>query len=982
MTVNLRALIGKLNSTTRGAVEAAAGLCLSRTHYDVEIEHFLVKLLDSTDSDFAFVLRHYGVDRSRLAADLARGLDKLKTGNARTPAISPSLVHMLTEAWTIGSVDYGAAQVRSGYVLLALIGNEELARFAREVSREFTKIPPDSLRKDLPSLVTQSAEEAEAARAVPAGATAADGQRTVGGKTPNLDQYTVNLSARAKSGKLDPVLGRDFEVRQMVDILLRRRQNNPILVGEAGVGKTAVVEGFALRIATGDVPPPLRNVTVRTLDLALLQAGAGVKGEFENRLKSLIAEVKNSPTPIILFIDEAHTMIGAGGQAGQNDAANLLKPALARGELRTIAATTWSEYKKYFEKDPALSRRFQLVKVDEPSEETCLLMMRAVASFLEGHHNVRILDDGLEAAVRLSHRYLADRQLPDKAVSVLDTACARLALGQNATPGAVEDVMRQLEDIAVQTRILEREAVVGADHSERLTELASQQAETRQRLDKVNERWTAEKELVGKVRAVREQLEKLAIGDKATVDQKIAAPANGAAGNGASGNGASSTAAPAEQTGSAGAPAAEPAPDPATLRAELVVLNGELDALQGDHPLVRVCVDATIIGEVISGWTGIPVGKMLRDELGTVLKLERHLEARVIGQSHALEYISRRIRTSRAGIEDPKKPKGVFMLVGPSGVGKTETALALSDLLFGGEHNLITINMSEFQEPHTVSTLKGSPPGYVGYGEGGVLTEAVRRRPYSVVLLDEVEKAHPDVLELFFQVFDKGQMEDGEGRQIDFKNTIIILTTNAGTETIMKLTADPETAPSNEALVKALKPELDKTFKPAFLGRLVIIPFFPIRDDVMKKIVRLKLGRIQKRIETTHRVRFSYDDALVDAVAARCTEVESGARNVDNILTNTLLPEVSVRILEQLATGEQIGSIRMGVTADGVFTYEVEGGRGIPASETTDTVQIEGDGQLDDVIGAPADEPAAAPSAFGRSIPPLTTSTDEQPLQA
>jgi type VI secretion system protein VasG len=981
MTVNLRALIGKLNSTTRGAVEAAAGLCLSRTHYDVEIEHFLVKLLDSTDSDFAFILRHYGVDRSRLVADLARGLDKLKTGNARTPAISPSLVHMLTEAWTIGSVDYGASQVRSGYVLLALIGNEELARFAREVSREFTKIPPDSLRKDLPSLVTQSAEEAEAARAAPAGATGGDGQRAVGGKTPNLDQYTVNLSARAKSGKLDPVLGRDFEVRQMVDILLRRRQNNPILVGEAGVGKTAVVEGFALRIATGDVPPPLRNVTVRTLDLALLQAGAGVKGEFENRLKSLIAEVKNSPTPIILFIDEAHTMIGAGGQAGQNDAANLLKPALARGELRTIAATTWSEYKKYFEKDPALSRRFQLVKVDEPSEETCLLMMRAVASFLEGHHNVRILDDGLEAAVRLSHRYLADRQLPDKAVSVLDTACARLALGQNATPGAVEDVTRQLEDIAVQTRILEREAAVGADHSERLAELARQREETRERLDKVNERWNAEKALVGKVRAVREQLEKLAAGDKATGDQKIAAPANGAAGNGASGNGASADQASTDGA-SATQTAAEPAPDPIALRAELAVLNGELEALQGDHPLVRVCVDGTIIGEVISGWTGIPVGKMLRDELGTVLKLEKHLEARVIGQSDALEYISRRIRTSRAGIEDPKKPKGVFMLVGPSGVGKTESALALSDLLFGGEQNLITINMSEFQEPHTVSTLKGSPPGYVGYGEGGVLTEAVRRRPYSVVLLDEVEKAHPDVLELFFQVFDKGQMEDGEGRQIDFKNTIIILTTNAGTETIMKLTADPETTPSHEALVKALKPELDKTFKPAFLGRLVIIPFFPIRDDVMKKIVRLKLGRIQKRIEATHRVRFGYDDALVDAVAARCTEVESGARNVDNILTNTLLPEVSVRILEQLATGEQIGSIRMGVTADGVFTYAVEGARGVPAVATADSIQTDGHGQLDDVIEAAADEPSAAPSAFSGPIPPLTTSTGEQPLQA
>jgi type VI secretion system protein VasG len=932
------------------------------------------------DSDFAFVLRHYGVDRSRLAADLARGLDKLKTGNARTPAISPSLIQMLTEAWTIGSVDYGAAQVRSGYAVLALIATDELARFAREVSREFTKIPPDSLRKDLPSLVTQSAEEAEAARAP---AAAGDGQRAVGGKMPNLDQFTVNLSERAKAGKIDPVLGRDFEIRQMVDILLRRRQNNPILVGEAGVGKTAVVEGFALRIANGDVPPPLRNVTVRTLDLALLQAGAGVKGEFENRLKSLINEVKQSPTPIILFIDEAHTMIGAGGQAGQNDAANLLKPALARGELRTIAATTWSEYKKYFEKDPALSRRFQLVKVDEPTEDTCLLMMRAAASFLEGHHNVRILDDGLEAAVRLSHRYLADRQLPDKAVSVLDTACARLALGQNATPGLVEDAMRRLEDIAVQIRILEREAAVGADHTERLAELARQRTETREELDRLNARWNAEKDLVAKVRAVREQLEKIAAGEQVVaVSRNGAATASSASGNGATGHSPAGNGAPAESAGTEEIPTATAAPDPATLRAELAALNSELEAVQGEHPLIRVCVDATIIGEVISGWTGIPVGKMLRDELGTVLALERHLGARVIGQSHALEYISRRIRTSRAGIEDPKKPKGVFMLVGPSGVGKTETALALSDVLFGGEHNLITINMSEFQEAHTVSTLKGSPPGYVGYGEGGVLTEAVRRRPYSVVLLDEVEKAHPDVLELFFQVFDKGQMEDGEGRQIDFKNTIIILTTNAGTDTIMKLTADPETTPSHEALVKALKPELDKTFKPAFLGRLVIIPFFPIRDDVMKKIVRLKLGRIQKRIEATHRVRFSYDDALVDAVAARCTEVESGARNVDNILTNTLLPEVSLRILEQLATGEQIGAIRMGVTADGVFTYEVDGARPGASTSAVGAAEIGDGAQLADTVGDEATEGASEASAVSGPIPPLTPPSSERPLQA
>jgi len=886
MAVNLRALIGKLNHTTRSAVEAAAGLCLSRTHYDVEIEHFLMKALDNTDGDIAAILKQYGIDRSRLSSELSKSLDHLKTGNARTPAVSPHVALMLSEAWTIGSLDYGAHQVRSGHALIALLSNEELSRMAKEISRELTKIPVETLKKDFVAITSDSSEEIEAARTqgTSAGASAGgDGQKIAGpggGKQPNLDAYTVNLTERAKSGKIDNVLGRDFEIRQIVDILLRRRQNNPILVGEAGVGKTAVVEGFALRIAKGDVPEPLRNVTLRTLDLALLQAGAGVKGEFENRLKGLIEEAKNSPTPIILFIDEAHTMIGAGGAAGQNDAANLLKPALARGELRTIAATTWSEYKKYFEKDPALARRFQLVKIEEPSEETCMQMMRGLLAPLEKHHNVRIVDSGLDAAVRLSHRYLPDRQLPDKAVSVLDTACARLALGQNATPPAVENATRRLDDLAVQRRVLEREAAVGMDHSERLAGIDTQRAATEADLAKLTERWQKEKGLVDKIRDHRQKLEDHHLGTTKTDN------ADG-------------------------------------LRTALGSLDDELEALQGETPLMRVCVDASVIGEVISGWTGVPVGKMLRDEMGMVLALENQLGARVIGQGTALEAISRRIRTSRAGIEDPQKPKGVFMLVGPSGVGKTETALALSDLLYGGEQNLITINMSEFQEAHTVSTLKGSPPGYVGYGEGGVLTEAVRRRPYSVVLLDEVEKAHPDVLELFFQVFDKGRMEDGEGREIDFKNTVIILTTNAGTDTIMTLTADPETAPSSEGLAKALKPELDKTFKPAFLGRMVVIPFFPVRDENLKQIVRLKLGKVRRRIQETHHVHLAYDEALVDAVTARCTEVESGARNVDNILTHTLLPEISMRLLQQMATGDGIGTITVGVSDDGALTYHV-----------------------------------------------------------
>jgi type VI secretion system protein VasG len=871
MSVNLKSLIGKLNGPTRSTLEAAAGLCLSRTHYNIEIEHYLMKLMEASDTDAARIFRHFEVNQSRLAAELTRSLDKLKSGNARTPAISPTVLRMLTQAWTTGSIDYGAWQVRTGFTLLALVADEELARIVREVSKELQKIEPEALKKDFIALVHGSQED-EATEEAPEAAGEGAPPRPPGGKTTNLDQFTVNLTANAKSGKLDPVLGRDTEIRQVIDILMRRRQNNPILTGEAGVGKTAVVEGFALRIAQGDVPPALKNVTLRTLDLALLQAGAGIKGEFENRLKGLIEEVKSSPTPIILFIDEAHTMIGAGGQAGQGDAANLLKPALARGELRTIAATTWSEYKKYFEKDPALARRFQVVKVEEPEEGQCMTMLRGIAASLEKHHKVRILDEGVSAAVRLSHRFLAGRQLPDKAVSVLDTACARLALGQSATPPAIEDATRQIDDFDVQERVLSRESAAGADHAERLAEIREKRAQVAASLAELKERFAKESALVSRIREIRGQLE--------------------------------------EGTGEQ-----EP------LRAELEKLNAELAALQGETPMMRVSVDGQIVGEVISAWTGIPTGKMVKDEVQTVLKLEAHLGGRVIGQDHALEGIAQRIRTSRAGLEDPKKPIGVFLLVGPSGVGKTETALALADLMYGGERNLITINMSEFQEAHTVSTLKGSPPGYVGYGEGGVLTEAVRRHPYSVVLLDEVEKAHPDVLELFFQVFDKGSMEDGEGREIDFKNTIILLTSNAATDTMMKLCADPETMPTPEGIVKAIKPELNKVFKPAFLGRLVVIPYYPVRDEALKKIITLKLAKIQKRIQENHKIQLVCDSALIDEIARRCTEVESGARNVDNILTNTLLPEISRQLLSRIAEGQKLESIRVDIGADGQFVY-------------------------------------------------------------
>ena len=887
MAVNLKSLIGKLNSQTRSALEGAAGLCLARTHYDVEIEHYLQKLLEAEDSDFARILKHFEINRSRLAADLTRSLDSLKTGNARTPALSPSLLKMFTEAWSMASIDFGISQIRSGITILALVENTELSRLVGEASKEFSRIQGATLRQEFASIVAGSKEESEALSAanegVPSGAPAKGG-----GKTANLDQFTVDLTANARAGKIDPVLGRDFEIRQMIDILLRRRQNNPILTGEAGVGKTAVVEGLALRIAQGDVPPPLKGVSIRSLDLALLQAGAGIKGEFENRLKGLIEEVKSSPSPIILFIDEAHTMIGAGGQAGQNDAANLLKPALARGELRTIAATTWSEYKKYFEKDAALARRFQVVKVEEPAEAVCMVMLRGIVENLEKHHKVRILDEAVSAAVKLSHRYLVGRQLPDKAVSVLDTACARLSLGQSATPAAIEEMTRLVEHLTVQRRVLEREAAAGADHTEILAETAQQKSEAEAKLGALIELWEKTRGLVEKIRGLRTQLEEKAAG----------------AGPGAQ-------------------------------RAEMETLTRELDTLQGETPIMRVCVDRQIVGEVISGWTGIPVGKMVKDELAMVLDLESHLCKRVIGQDHALKHIGQRIATSRASLDDPGKPVGVFMLVGPSGVGKTETALALADLLYGGERNLITINMSEFQEAHTVSTLKGSPPGYVGYGEGGVLTEAVRRRPYSVVLLDEVEKAHPDVLELFYQVFDKGVMEDGEGREIDFKNTIILLTTNACTDQLAKLCADPETMPEPAALVAAIKPELNKVFQPAFLGRMVIIPYYPVRDETLKKIVSLKLGKIRRRMMENHKLELQHAQELIDAVAARCTEVESGARNVDNILTNTMLPDMARHVLGAMAEGRKIAAIRVDVGPDGAFVYSAteaaaraEGGAG------------------------------------------------------
>jgi type VI secretion system protein VasG len=912
MNVNLKSLINRLNDTGRNALEAAAGLCLSRTNYDVDIEHFLLKLVEAQDTDLARILRHYEINTSRLTKDITRALDRLKTGNARTPALSPRLPALVQEAWMLASIDYNAPKVRSGHLLLALLTNEDLARLAREISSEFSAISVEKLKQNFSEITAGSAEDRAAASVEGQPFSEGPGP-AIGapGKTQALDQFTIDLTAKARAGKIDPVLGRDFEVRQIVDILTRRRQNNPILTGEAGVGKTAVVEGFALRIAEGDVPPPLKNVAVRTLDLGLLQAGAGIKGEFENRLKSVIEEVKASPQPIILFIDEAHTMIGAGGQAGQNDAANLLKPALARGELRTIAATTWAEYKKYFEKDAALARRFQVVKVEEPAEEQAIAMMRGLTETLENHHRVRILDEAVADAVRLSHRYISGRQLPDKSVSVLDTACARVAIGQSAIPPAVEDAQRTIDRLTVEIGVLEREASTGTDHNKRLAELKTAKASEEEKLAGLKARWEKERELIGKVRDIREKLETHAVGSRHNGGGTQTAAAAAAA---------SSASSPAAATD---APTAELAIDAAALREELARLNQELEALQGETPLMQACVTSQTIAEVISGWTGIPVGKMLTDEINTVLQLKDRLARRVIGQVHALEAISQRIRTARANLTDPRRPVGVFLLVGPSGVGKTETALTLADTLYGGERNLVTINMSEYQESHTVSSLKGSPPGYVGYGEGGVLTEAVRRKPYSVVLLDEVEKAHPDVMELFYQVFDKGMLEDGEGREIDFKNTVILLTSNTATDTIMKLCADPDTRPEPEALVESVRPELIKVFKPALLGRMVVVPYYPITDEVMREIIKLQLGRIGRRLAENHGAQFGYDEAVVTEIANRCKEVESGARNVDHILTRTLLPEMSGEFLSRMAAGQGVSRVWIGVGDGGQFSYDI-----------------------------------------------------------
>ncbi|RVT84123.1 type VI secretion system ATPase TssH [Rhodobacteraceae bacterium CCMM004] len=896
------ALFGKLNKMGYQAVEGATVFCKMRGNPYVEIVHWLAQIVQGQDNDVLRIIRHYDLDSARLAADMQKALDALPRGASTISDLSAHLENAMERAWVYGSLLYSSNQVRTGHLILGLLKTPGLRNHVLSISQEFGKIKADDLSENFHTITDGSPEDRLSPQdgsttgggAVPGEASGAMSPGAMG-KEEALKQFCTDLTQQARDGKIDPIVGRDEEIRQIVDVLMRRRQNNPILTGEAGVGKTAVVEGFALRIARGDVPPALQDARLLVLDVGLLQAGASMKGEFENRLRQVIDEVQASTTPIVMFIDETHTLVGAGGAAGTGDAANLLKPALARGTLRTIGATTWAEYKKHIEKDPALTRRFQVVAVEEPSIPKAIMMMRGIASMLENHHKVQVLDEGIEAAVELSARYIPARQLPDKSVSVLDTACARVAVSQHAVPAEVDDARKRIEALTTELEIIARDETAGYDVEARRTAISALKADEEQRLEGLNARWEAEKAVVEKILDLRKRLRE----GGAPVDAPDAA---------------SEEAAEVSHMDEA---------ERAGLLDQLRAANRELEEVQGESPLILPIVDAQAVASVVGDWTGIPVGRMVRDELQTVLSLDEHLGKRVIGQDHAMKMIAKRIQTSRAGLDNPNKPIGVFLLAGTSGVGKTETALALAEVLYGGEQNVITINMSEYQEAHTVSSLKGAPPGYVGYGEGGVLTEAVRRKPYSVVLLDEVEKAHPDVHEIFFQVFDKGVMEDGEGRSIDFKNTLILLTSNAGSDLIMDMCADPELMPEPEGIAKALRDPLLKVFPAALLGRLVTIPYYPLSPDMIGRITRLQLDRIKKRVEGAHGVPFSYTDAVVDEIVERCQELESGGRMIDNIVTNTMLPDISAEFLNRMMEAQTVEKVEIDVDS-GDFIYRFE----------------------------------------------------------
>lgn len=887
--VDYKALVKKLNTYSKKAFEGAAGLCVSSTHYDLELEHFLYKLVDDMNGDWYQILRKHRVEKNAVIEEIVSVLNTMKTGNGNIPGLSPRIPRLLQDAWMLGSVEYGARSVRSGFIFIALMQAEDMPPVMRRLRTLFKEIPLDELKNNFYTVVQGSSEQIDSADSMHDESTDTADIETAGtSQAVNqlLSKYTINLTQQAREKKLDPVVGRDREIRDTIDILIRRRKNNPLLIGDAGVGKTAVVEGLALRIAEGDVPESLKNVSLVTLDIGSLQAGAGIRGEFENRLKGVIKEVTASAKPIVLFIDEIHTIMGAGGKEGTGDAANLLKPALARGQLRTIGATTRTEYKQFISKDAALERRFQTIEIEEPDIATAVLMLRTLVPHFENHHNVHILEDAVTNAVSLSSRYITGRLLPDKAVDLIDTACARVALGAATVPAEIERCKHDIEHIDLEISRLKRENCITDEfHSEKIDELETTRIQLHDTLEKLQSRWNEEKEKVAEIKQLRDNAEQ-------SQDQE----------------------------------------EKENLFATIKEKIKELETVQGTEPLVQIHVDGQTVANVVSSWTGIPVGKMIRNEMEALLSIKEKLAERVKGQEHALEIIGNRLRTARYNLSNPDQPIGIFLLVGPSGIGKTETALVLSDVLFGGEKNIVSLNMSEFKEQHASARLIGPPPGYVGFGKGGLLTEKVRHRPYSVVLLDEIEKAHHDVREFFQQVFDKGYLTDTEGQIANFRNTIIIMTANIGDETIIDCCFEEndngglrmkDPLPAPEHIVKKLHPELLKTFSSALLARMTIVPYYPLTDQVLDSIIQNKLTEIRQRLAVQHKIELEYSDDVIALINARCTEVQSGARNINRIINDTILPQISGRIIERLADGIKTNSIKIETTESDEFIFEL-----------------------------------------------------------
>lgn len=909
ITKDVRSLLEKLNEHTTLMLHAATGFCMSRTHYEVSVEHLLLKFLEEGSGDIPLILSHFDIEKGKVWKELNGTLEGFRTGKAGNPAFSPTLLQLAESALLAVILHHQQNRIRSGAILEVMLDTDgyQLGEYMDTLSN----ISRDELRKDFKSIVEGSVEDSQA---MTARASSGEILARPEGETA-LDRFTMDVTGKARAGEIDPARGRDEEMRQIVDILSRRRKNNPILVGEAGVGKTHVVEGLALRIVEGDVPDILQEVEIRGLDMGLLEAGAGVKGEFENRLKSVIREIKEAPKPTILFIDEAHLLTGSGsGSAG--DAANLLKPELARGELRTIGSTTWAEYKRYIEKDPALARRFQMVKIDEPSEENACLMLRAIKGNFESHHGIQISNDAVTTSVKLASRYITGRQLPDKAVDLMDTAAARVKMAQSAKPARLDDAERLVQNMDIEIKAIRRDIDLGVLNDDgTLAELEEERQAAEERREELHQRWTKESEIVKKIHALQHKL--LEGIDKLRSEEAETDDANAEDETTAEKAAAEAVEESAEET------AEEEAFDPDSIRAELSILRKELEEIQGEEPLVHIDVDGSIAAQVVSDWTGIPMGNMLKDEASILLNFEELMEERIRGQSHAVTEIADVIRSAKAGIGNPESPIGVFLFVGPSGIGKTESARVMADMLFGGERFMTTINMSEYQESHTVSQLKGAPPGYVGYGEGGILTEAIRHRPYSVVVLDEVEKAHRDVLNLFYQVFDKGFMRDGEGREIDFKNTVIIMTGNLGWETIFQMSVGEDRA-TPEEVVEAVMPELQRHFGVALLARCKVIPFLPLDKETMKGIVKLKLGKIGDRLQESHKMGFQHSEELVDRIAERCTQVEAGARNIDHIIDKTILPNISTALLSKIADEAMPSRLILTLDESGEFQYQFE----------------------------------------------------------